>query len=172
MERLLLIACLLLTSCTTALADARDAAAIGLALATMMEPGPTKCTRCNDTGVITHGDGHQTPCPDCQDGAKPAGPIDTLREMSALVKKGNALADRSKALFDAAQGDGLDMKLQIGTPRLLRVPVEAVVLPRVAQDSCVGGVCKMPAARPSTAVQWMPTRRRVLWRFPRLRWRR
>ena len=101
---------------------------------------------------------------------EPAGPIDTLREMSALVKKGNALADRSKDLFDAAQGDGLDMTLRVARPRLLRVPVDVVVMPRV-NPRCVGGVCEMPAAKPS-GVKWMPTRRRVLWRWPRLRWRR
>lgn len=31
-------------------------------------PTPYKCSQCKDTGFITHGDGHKTPCPSCRPG--------------------------------------------------------------------------------------------------------
>lgn len=47
-------------------------------------PAPGKCTDCNGTGWITHGDGHKTRCPcgavGCQDGKCPApAPKNVLR---------------------------------------------------------------------------------------------
>ena len=104
---LLGLSCLLLAGCEpTTRADCfRDAAAIDLALATMTDgqspaPTPDKCLRCGGDGWITHGDGHKTPCPDCQDGAGPfGGPLDTIRGAKDLIRKGNELADRSKDLL-------------------------------------------------------------------------
>lgn len=56
------------------------------------------------------------PDPDDDDGsgAKPAGPLDFYRDAKALVAKGNALADRGKAILDRAEAEGkvtIDVKL-------------------------------------------------------------
>lgn len=32
------------------------------------EPSPYKCPKCKDTKWIIHGDGHKSPCPDCNTG--------------------------------------------------------------------------------------------------------
>ena len=124
-----------------------DAAAIDFALATMTDsdvpapPAPDKCPRCNGNGWITHGDGHKTPCPDCHNGsAGPyGGPLDTLREAKELIAKGNELADRSKALLDAAERDGkitVDIRLPKATP-----PVLGEAAPAAGKTTCPGGFC-------------------------------
>ena len=93
--------------------DYRDAVAVDLALATMTDspaplPKPDRCERCRGTGYLTHGDGHRTPCPDCQGGAEASfgGPLDTLRDAKELIRKGSDLADRGKTILDQAQRDG------------------------------------------------------------------
>lgn len=35
------------------------------------KPTPDKCATCQGTGWIVHGDGHRTPCPDCQKAPTP-----------------------------------------------------------------------------------------------------
>lgn len=37
-------------------------------------PNPDKCKTCQGTGWIVHGDGHRTPCPDCQTAPEPKCP--------------------------------------------------------------------------------------------------
>ena len=134
-----------------------DAAAIDFALATMTDsdvpapPAPDKCPRCNGNGWITHGDGHKTPCPDCHNGsAGPyGGPLDTLREAKELIAKGNELADRSKALLDAAERDGkitVDIRLPKTTP-----PVLGETPPAVGKTTCTGGFCPYVPAPPIPA---------------------
>ena len=63
-----------------------------------------KCKFCKDTGIITHGDGHTTPCPHCNAGDSPQGWI--LSDAKALIAKGNKLADRGKLILDQAERDG------------------------------------------------------------------
>jgi len=155
MKRFLLVevglACLMLGGCTAATSsgDCRDAAAVDLAVATM-DQGPTpeplaKCTLCKGTGWITHGDGHRTPCPDCQGdtGVAYGGPLDTLRDAKALIEKGNELADRGKALLDQAELDGkitVDIRLP-SVPRLpIQTPPDTATSP--AASECQGGVCR------------------------------
>jgi len=127
--------------------DFRDAVAVDLALATMTDadapqpspnpPRPDRCPRCDDTGWITHGDGHRTPCPDCSDGDSGSygGPLDTWRDAKDLIRKGNDLADRGTALLDAAQRDG---KITVDV-RLPDTDVSAG-----GNTSCPGGVCPVP----------------------------
>lgn len=132
--------------------DYRDPVAVDLTLATMTEPTPEDCRRCNGTGWITHGDGHRTPCPDCR-GSQFGGPLDTWRDAKELIRKGNELADRSKALFDQAERDGkirVDIRLpgpsqadvsqvlpgpsQVNVPPVLSCPV-APRLPGASQPA-------------------------------------
>ncbi len=122
----------------------RDAAAVDLAIATMTdvpkpEPTPEKCSRCNGTGWITHGDGHQTRCPDCQTGdiGGYGSPLDTYRDAKALIAKGNELADRGKAFLDAAEADGKIM-LAVNLPKLSK---STIVTGKKPGPTCAGGVC-------------------------------
>jgi len=127
-------------------ADHLDDAAVDLAVATLAAdrlptpepPQPYQCPRCKDTGWITHGDGHRTPCPDCSEGtAGPyGGPLDTIRDAKDLMRKGNELADRSKALLDAAQRDG---KITVD----VRLPEPNAA---ASGPSCANGVCRVPPA--------------------------
>jgi len=159
--------------------DWRDAVAVDLAVATMVDataPKPNRCERCKGTGSITHGDGHRTPCPDCQAtaGEDFGGPLDTLRDAKELIRKGNDLADRSKALLDAAQRDG-KITVDVHLPKSLPLAAPAV------GQSCPGGVCpvvpprlEVPAPPPQTAATVQGStcpggvcRPRLLWRFRR-----
>ncbi len=112
-------------------ADYRDGVAVELTVATMAAdrapqpepepPGPYDCPRCKDTGWITHGDGHRTACPDCSDRGTGSygGPLDAWREAKELIRKGNDLADRGKAIFDAAERDGritVDVRIPDSSP--------------------------------------------------------
>ena len=206
LSMLLGLCCLLLAGCepTTQAECYRDAAAIDFALATMTDgstpnPQPEKCPRCGGAGWITHGDGHKTPCPDCQDGsAGPyGGPLDTLRGAKDLIRKGNESADRSKELLDRAERDGkirLDIHLPepappLGSPahaRGLGGPCPGGVCPYVPDlpppfapdDSCWSGSCpQVPDSAPTvTEATVQPATsgyRRGIWQ-PRLfrRWRR
>lgn len=159
--------------------DWRDVVAVDMAVATMTDapaPKPDRCERCKGTGVITHGDGHRTPCPDCQAtaGESFGGPIDTLRDVRELIRKGNDLADRSKALLDAAQRDG---KIRID----VQLPKPFPLAGTLAPQSCPGGICpvvpprlEVPASPPQAAATVHGTtcpggvcRPRLLWRFRR-----
>ncbi|NLS96685.1 MAG: hypothetical protein GXX96_31500 [Planctomycetaceae bacterium] len=146
MKRYLLIA-LIVVGCYAGRLSANDhdAASVDLAVATIAAervpaprpPQPYSCPRCQDTGWITHGDGHRTPCPDCSDGSSGpyGGPLDTLRDAKDLIRKGNDLADRSKALLDAAQRDGkITVDVHLPDPNA------------PAAGSCPGGVCPAPLA--------------------------
>lgn len=159
--------------------DWRDAAAVDLAVAMMVDapaPKPDRCERCKGTGYITHGDGHRTPCPDCQAavGESFGGPLDTLRDAKELIRKGNDLADRSKALLDAAQRDGkITVDVQLPKP----FPLAGTSAPQ----SCPGGICpvvpprpEVPAPPPQAAATVQGNtcpggvcRPRLLWRFRR-----
>lgn len=60
------------------------------------------------------------PTPDgARKGAKLESPLDTYREAKTLIEKGNALADRGKAILDQAQRDGkitVDIRLPADSP--------------------------------------------------------
>jgi hypothetical protein len=127
-------------------ADHLDDVAVDLAVATIAAdrspaptpPQPYKCRRCQDTGWVTHGDGHRTPCPDCRAGAAGpyGGPLDTLRDAKDLIRKGTELADRSKALLDAAERDGkITVDVHLPDPNV-----------SASGPSCPSGVCLVPPA--------------------------
>jgi hypothetical protein len=128
--------------------DLRDAVAVDLALATMTDHGPAPrpdpptpydCPRCKDTGWITHGDGHRTPCPDCNDGSRGhGGPLDTYREARELIRKGNDLADRGRAILDAAEREGR-ITFDVRLPRVEK--------PAVPYATCRDGVCPVSPNR-------------------------
>lgn len=155
---------------STAQENFRDAVAVEMTLATMVDgaapaPSPYRCARCRDTGWLTHGDGHRTPCPDCQSGSAGdlyGGPIDTLRQARELIEKGNSLADRGKAILDAAERDG---KITVD----VRIPKPA---PYGSPAACPDGFCPLPSARaipPATAarpttVYYAPARPRLFLR--------
>jgi len=149
--------------------DFRDIAAIELALATMAEPplpaphNEVNCRRCQDTGWITHGDGHRTVCPDCGKGSSSyGGPLDTWRDAKNLIQKGNELADRGTAILDQAERDGkltVDIRLRA---------------PTVSQKLALGTCCPpvQPSESTAQAQQAASACRRMVWR-PKLlaRWR-
>jgi len=132
----LLLACCI--GCTTAVAtdDDRDVLAVEAAITTLMDsPQPAP----------------QPPSPDTGD--QFGGPLDTLREAKELIRKGNDLADRGKALLDAAQRDGkitVDVRLPgVPTPADCpdgRCPVSSPrqdAQPATAQAyDCSSGVCR------------------------------
>ena len=138
-----------------------DDVAVDFAVATMIEgvdpapsPSPYDCPTCKDTGWIMHGDGHQTKCPNCDLAGLPGGPFDIIRQAKELIRKGNELADRGKALLDAIQRDG-KLTVDIRLPQIPsdcpdgECPVAAGVpeVPRVQfrgipqELSCSGGEC-------------------------------
>ena len=152
MKRFLLLieSCLLLVAgClpTRAVADPRDEAAVEWAVATMVsdhapepDPQPYACPRCQDTGWITHGDGHRTRCPDCSDGSGKGSPLDTLRDARELIRKGNELADRSKAILDRAERDGkITIDVRLPKPNLQQQP---------STMSCQNGACSLVPQQP------------------------
>jgi hypothetical protein len=123
-----------------------------------------------------------TPAPKpAPDGAPARGPIDTYRDAKVLIDKGNALADRSKAILDQAQQDGkitLDIRLpqvaadlsksvcgaggccQNGRCPFRNTPSKAAPPARIPQPpipsggSCPGGVCpNSPATQPQDSPQ-------------------
>jgi len=143
-----------------AVRDYSDAVAVDLAVATMTgrapqpnPPGPYDCPRCKDTGWITHGDGHRTPCPDCSDGSSGpyGGPLDTWRDAKDLIRKGNELADRSKALFDRAERDGkISVDIRLPKPNL---PSQGPVQKGPVTKACPGGICpRVPEYPKRTAI--------------------
>ena len=108
----------------TLLAAPPDDVAVDFSVATMIEgkgpapgPSPYDCPTCKDTGWIMHGDGHQTKCPNCD---LAGSPFNIIKQAKELIRKGNLLADRGKALLDAAQEEG---KLTIDI-RLPQVPTD------------------------------------------------
>jgi len=183
MKRLLLIVgfCVLFVGgCLPGVAgrDYRDAVAVEWAVATMTDrtPQPYKCPRCKDTGWITHGDGHRTPCPECSDGSSGpyGGPLDTLRE----AKEGNELAYRGKALLDAAEREG-KITVDVHLPKSESPRVEH----RPAGGTCPGAFCPYVPPAPSEGTNASDARtagscssgscsrgvlrRRPFWRFRR-----
>jgi len=117
-----------------------DDVAVDFAVATMIEgeepapgPSPYDCPTCKDTGWIMHGDGHQTKCPNCDLAGLPGGPLDIIRQAKELIRKGNQLADRGKALLDAIQRDG---KLTVD-----------IRLPQTSAE-CPDGKCSIPGSLP------------------------
>jgi len=111
-----------------------DDVAVDFAVATMIEskgpspePSPYDCPACKDTGWIMHGDGHQTKCPNCD---LAGAPFSIIRQAKELIRKGNLLADRGKALLDAVQKEG---KLTVD-----------IRLPQIATD-CPDGSCPVTA---------------------------
>ena len=129
-----------------ATADYTDIAAADMALATMCDspqptPAPGKCERCGGDGWLDHGDGHRTQCPDCNPGVAPlptiGGPVDTIREAKALIRKANKAVDRGTAILDAVERDGkvsVDIKLP-------RPAVKAVRTRIIRQRVCDGQSC-------------------------------
>jgi len=163
--------------------DYRDAVATDLAITTMTDapqpgpaPAPVKCLRCNGTGWITHGDGHRTQCPDCQAGSAGAygSPLDTYRDAKALIAKGNALADRGKAILDAAESDGKIM-LAVHLPKVLRSTKIAEAKTPDAKQTCPDGVCPYrPSESPDSGGNVRSSQKtvwhtkEVFWHRPRL----
>jgi hypothetical protein len=116
------------------------------------------------------------PAPD--DGAMPGspitGPLDTFRDAKELIRKGNDLADRSKALLDAAQRDG-KITVDIRLPKVDGRSITAEPATPAAPPSIVCGPagCTLVPSLPPPAVTSSPPpvgcatgvcRPRLLWR--------
>ena len=124
------IICLLplLAGCneSTATADYTDVAAADMALATMIEPAapqPLPPPDDDDTGAI----------------GRVGGPVDTIREAKALIRKANKAVDRGTAILDAVERDGkvsVDIKLPKPLPK-----AKAVRTRIVRQRVCDGTSC-------------------------------
>ena len=175
---LFLLVCLCGCEAARSADDYRDAAAVDLAIATMDEapqpgPSPAKCSRCNGTGWITHGDGHRTPCPDCQEGSAShyGGPLDTLRDAKTLIAKGNALADRGKMLLDAAKADGKIM-LAVHLPNVLRSSCTTKTIQIDKKQTCPGGVCPYRPPAVTKTKDKIVTSQKTVWRSKVAFWHR
>lgn len=78
------------------------------------------------------------PDPDDDSGTKPGGPFDFIRDAKALVKKGNALADRGKSILDKAEAEGkvtIDVRLPGGPQETKESTAEE------SEQSCPDGSC-------------------------------
>lgn len=105
-------------------------------------------------------------------GAQVESPLDSFREAKALIAKGNALADRGKAILDRAQQDGkITVDIRLPTP-----PANDSLPRRKTMETCPGGTCPLQAQAkdPSPANgEPMPTCNRGDSKSRRfLRWRR
>jgi len=77
-----------------------------------------------------------------------------VREVKELIRKGNELADRGKAILDAAERDGkvtIDIRLPKPTPLRASAactegacPVPGPHAQRPAASPCAAGVCYAP----------------------------
>jgi len=93
------------------------------------------------------------PTPDDDRGAAVGGPLETYRDARALIRKGNELADRGRAILDAAERDGkitVDVRLPAldrATERLCPDGVCPVAPKRAASTLCPDGICPLPPER-------------------------
>ena len=124
------IICLLplLAGCdtATATADYTDVAAADMALATMIEPVSPQ----------------PLPPPDGSDNGslvRVGGPVDTIREAKALIRKANKAVDRGTAILDAVERDG-KVSVDIKLPRVSS-STPAVRTRIVRQRVCDGQSC-------------------------------
>jgi hypothetical protein len=78
-----------------------------------------------------------TPKPDgAGKGAKIESPPDTYRDAKTLIEKGNALADRGKAILDQAERDG---KITVD----IRLPNPPAIDSPARRKPCSGGGCRL-----------------------------
>ena len=124
------VVCLLplLAGCneSTATADYTDVAAADMALATMVEPATPQ----------------PLPPPDGSDNgslARVGGPVDTIREAKALIRKANKAVDRGTAILDAVERDG-KVSVDIKLPRVAKV-TSAVRTRTITRRVCDGQSC-------------------------------
>ena len=73
------------------------------------------------------------PTPDDDRGAVIGGPLETYRDARVLIRKGNELADRGRAILDAAERDGK-----------ITVDVRLPAVDRTTERLCPDGVCPVP----------------------------
>jgi len=107
------------------------------------------------------------PDDDTGDSGQPVtGPLDTYRDAKELIRKGNELADRGKAILDAAEREG---KVTVD----VRLPKTAVPNPPPS-GPCPGGVCPVQPNQVTVQPQCTTAPRAYYDRRPRLfgRWRR
>ncbi len=151
----------------------------GCAVASALNPPAADVLAC-EAALVTLLDAPQpAPVPDAPDlgdaaGELYGGPLDTLRDAKELIRKGNDLADRGKALLDAAQRDGkITVDVQLPKP----FPVAGTSAPQL----CIGGICPVVPPRPEVpapppqatatvqgdACPGGVCRPRLLWRFRR-----
>jgi len=152
MIRLLITCLLLLLMVTACYAGPQDVIACEMALASMTpdpDVTPEVCALCNGTGWITHGDGHKTPCPECSDGDLYGGPLDTVRQVKELIRRGDELTAWGLALKQQADNEGkvtIDIRLPgsmaIAPPPIAAPPNEAPPN-EIARIDCTGDVCQL-----------------------------
>ena len=146
------------------------------------EPDNTEydCPRCKDTGYITHGDGHRTPCPDCNSGDLPGardGLIKGIKDIGPMIARGKVLLAWIEQVKRAADQQGeIVVKIQIPghaalpaegvtvspapQPVSIEVPVEAEVMPPPAKPAT-------PVARCQDGQCLTSPRRGLFWRLRR-----
>jgi len=128
-----------------------------LVLAATQDAQRTDCTALTATqGAMVTLEKAPAPAPTpkpAPDGAPVGGPIDTYRDAKTLIDKGNALADRGKALLDQAQRDGkITVDIRLPTPS---APAATATCP--LGGTCRNGRCPLrqaeltpPASNPQT----------------------
>jgi len=152
MRSLLLAACvgLCLSGCQTTVPGVRydwrghDAISLDVAAASVTvvsltsfepviptPPVPGVCPSCNNTGYITHGDGHQTPCPDCSSGS--AGSPSSWLGISDLTDTAKQTAQKINTLLDNVQNNGLSITVQTNKTPKAWTPFQ--------QSDCANGAC-------------------------------
>jgi hypothetical protein len=123
--------------------DYRDTVACEMALATMTETDAPEVCECGGDGVITHGDGHETPCPVCnttQYGGIIGNVSGAAGEVERLGKKVNAILD------DATRQGYINIQVQIPGQEP-RTPMTRDQKPSIlpTRSACASGSCPPPA---------------------------
>ena len=164
---LMLLAIFIILFATFLKAAPPDEVAVDFATATMTKgvapapiPSPFDCPTCKDTGWIMHGDGHQTKCPNCDLAKLPGGPFDIIKQAKELIRRGNELAERGKALLDAFEKDG-KITVDIRLPDAPKQPPKEEPKPITVSSGCANGQCSVSGYKPSK------TRKKSTWRWKR-----
>lgn len=133
-----------------------DEVAVDLTVATMVDgvtpiPKPFNCSICKDTGWIMHGDGHQTKCLNCNLAKLSAGPFDIIKQAKELIRRGNELAKRGKALLDAFEKDG-KITVDVRLPSIDSTTV--VKLKPTITSGCADGSCRVKRTYTKPKSRW------------------
>lgn len=120
------------------------------------------CPRCKDTGVIVHGDGHTTPCPDCTEGDLPTGILQLPGSVQKAADEAFKLAQQSNEILADARRQGyLEVRIMLpGDRRIAEVPSSQPVARQPVFRRTAPATVQIPTSKPvqATRVYYSPPR--------------